>query len=190
MTFNKARTSRRVYLMSSFSAFAAGFVILLVTAMKQIYIFISGQDVFGGDVLRTTIGWIYREAIFVPWLWPWMSGTGFDGATVLPLSLLSPTGFVGFALLTVGAFLSDHARRLRRWMVEVKGLIAKQDMISSLRPSSSKQSTADVRAGRDANISQQITNHYNNPPDSRKVPIIVALITVLGAIAAAFLRRS
>jgi hypothetical protein len=186
MTFIEARTHRRAYLATGGFALVLGALIPLVTALKGLYIVADRQGGFGAYQIEATVGWIYQNGMIVSWLWPWMSDTGFGGT----FNIFSPSGLLGFTFIGVSAFSFTNAARLKRWITEVRELLAKEEMAASRRSPSSRQSVGDVQAGRDSHITQQITNHYNHRPDNPKVPIIAAIIGALAVIAAAFLRNS
>jgi hypothetical protein len=113
-----------------------------------------------------------------------MSDSGFGGMSNFPFS---PSAILGWVLLIVGALLGTNARRLKRWIDDLNELLAKEQMAASRRSASQSQSIGDIRSGRDSHVTQQITN-YNHPPDNPKIPIIVAVIGVLGTIIAALLK--
>jgi len=184
MTDDEARTSRRTYLALGSLALVSGIPILLVTLLKGLYTIADQQSGFGSDRIKAIVVWIYNNGIFVPWLWPWMSDRGFGGAS----NIASPSFFVGAALLGIAVPLFGNASRLKRWINEVTELLAKKSMAASRRMQSSQQSIGNVQSGRDTNLTQQITNHYNHRLDNPWLPIIVAIIGAAAAIAAALIK--
>jgi hypothetical protein len=188
MTFNEARTSRRTYLVIGSLALVSGTLILLVTLLKGVlFAYLQADGRVPNNIITRAILSIYEHGIVVSWLWPWMSETGFEGPSN---PLLFPSVILGLAVIGVSAFLFKNAERLKRWIGEVKELLAKEEMAASRRPPSLRQSIGDVQAGRDSQVIQQITNHYNHRPDNPKVPIIAAIIGAIAVIAAALLRNS
>lgn len=186
MTFDEARTRRFTYLAGGILANIFGVLILIVTDLKGIQIRIYEKQQEGVQIFQPALGWIFENVVVVRWLWPWMSDSGFGGMSNFPFS---PSAILGWVLLIVGTILGTNARRLTRWIDEVNELLAKEQMAASRRSASQWQSIGDVRSGRDSHITQQIANYYNHRrPDNPKIPIIVAVIGVLGTIIAALLK--
>lgn len=173
MTLDEARASRRTYLAAGSLIFASGALVLFVTALKGLYLIAHQQGGLGSVNIKAIVGWIYEHGIVISWLWPWMSDTGFGGTFNIPLS---PSAITGLALLIVAGFLFQNATRLKRWIGEVRELLAKEEMAASQRPLSQRQTTSSIVSGKDTTVTQQITNHYNHPPDNPRTPIIVAFI--------------
>ena len=189
MTFDDARKSRRRSFWLGCLTLATGFPLLIVSFLKVFYN-ICVQN--GGQPLglfRNLIFSVYEGFPGISWLWPWMSDTSLEspGSTVM-----SPTGILGLALTFIGAAFFRNWTRLDKWIAEVKELVSKKEMADTHRPAGNyqQQTTGDVISGGDSNITQQITNHYNQRPDSPKAPIIVALIGAVAVIAAALLHKS
>jgi hypothetical protein len=191
MTYNEAQTSRNIYVLLSFLAFALGIFILLVTGLKAFWLgFACGaaqhQNCLGNESFFIKPIRSIKDAPVVSWLWPWISESGFGGTSN---PLLFPSTIVAFTLVFVGYFLRQNAAKLNKWMREVRELLAVEQMANSRRPPQSRQSIGDVHVGRDSNITQQITNHYNHRPDNPKAPIIVTIIGAIATIAAALMRN-
>jgi hypothetical protein len=182
MTFNEARTSQQTYLVTASVLLVSGISILLVIALKDLFSF---THQYGPVLIDQIIIWIYAHVFVVSWLWSLMPETGFGGTP----AVLSPSGILALAFIGSSTLLFNNAARLRRWIGEVREMLAKEEMAASRRPPSSWQSI-DARAGRDSHTTAQITNYYNHRPDNPKNTIIAAIITALAVIAAALLRNS
>lgn len=186
MTFKEARTQRSIYRLLGALTFPLGALTVIATFLKTFY-YTNSPALITLGFFKNTAALAYRELFFVRWLWPWMSVANLD-SPIGPISLfLCPSIIVGYALVFGSRVLFQNAKRLTEWIKEVKGLLAKEGMRDSLRPMSGGQSTGNVQAGRDANINQHITNHYNQRPDNPKTPFIVAAIGVAGAIVSAII---
>ena len=185
MTFDEARASRRTYLTVSASAFIFGTLTLFVTVLKGLYLIAYQQGGLGSDAIKAVVSWIYEHGIVISSLWPWMSDTGFGGTFNFPLS---PSAILGLVLLIISATSLKNSARLKRWMSDVKELLAKEEMAASRRPPSQRQSVGNIASGGDTHVTQQITNHYNHRPDNPRTLIIVAVIGAIATVIASLLK--
>ena len=183
MTFDEARTRRFIYFAGGILAIIFAALFLIVTDLKGIHLRTYEKQHAGDEFWQNALGLIFENVVVVRWLWPWMSDSGFGGMSNFPFS---PSAILGWVLLIVGGLLGTNARRLKRWLDDVKELLAKEQMAASRRPASQRQLTGDVHSGRDSHIT--LTNYYNQRPDNPKIPIIIAIIGVVGTIIAALLK--
>lgn len=189
MTYGEAKERRFTYSALFVLTFAFGLPILVTTILKSFHVAVQSGSLpfipFGG-IVRTFYYNIPVVNFVVQQLWPWMSVVRYF---IISDILLCPSLVVGEILLIIAFFFLQNAIRLSAWMQEARELHEKEKMRDSLKPPSSRQSIGNVQAGGDANIKQEITNHYNHRPDNPRTPIVVAFIGAAAAIVAALLGK-
>ena len=188
MTFDEAKKSRRKSFWLGCFTLVIGLPLLIVSFLKVTYNICVQEGGQPSGLFRDIIFSIYNGIPGILWLWPWMSDTNLDTPVH---SAMSMTGIIGLVLVFIGIASFNNWVRLDRWIAEVKELVSRREMADTHRPPSVRQEqiTGNVISGGDSTINQQITNHYNQRPDSPKAPIIVAIIGALAVIAAALLHK-